>query len=158
MHIDTAQQVLSLKKEDGTGNGQLAETCGIKFQSKSVSAFCIGEPEHWAEMLLYVKEQYVQEGTVALVRAHVCVCVYVWLVSLCRHIYVYMLKINTGYITPCDPAAHLSPASSWKRSVQEAPLIGRDVAEPAEVVMATWFYLDHYSHCNTTINSLYAAL
>lgn len=24
--------------------------------------------------------------------------------------------------------------------------------------MATWFYLDHYSNCNTTINSLYSVL
>lgn len=88
MHIDTAQHVLSSKKEDGTGNGQLAETCGIKFQSKSVSAFCISELGHWAEML-YVKEQYVQEGTVALVHAHVCVCVCVVGVSVSPHLRVY---------------------------------------------------------------------
>lgn len=73
------------------------------------------------------------------------------------YIYVYRLKINTGYIIPCDPSAHLSPAS-LKRGLTRQSLSLAEICGPAEVVMATRFYLDHYSNCNTTINSLYSVL
>lgn len=56
------------------------------------------------------------------------------------------------------PCSASRPRPRAQRSVEGKPLIGWDVAQPGEVVMATWFYLDHYSHCDTTINSLYFTL
>lgn len=73
------------------------------------------------------------------------------------YIYLYTLKINMGYITPCDPSAHLSPAP-FKRGLTMQSLSLAEICRPAEVVMATRFYLDHYSNCNTAINSLYSVL
>lgn len=78
-------------------------------------------------------------------------------VSLCLHLRV-CAENKHGLHHSLWPCSTSRPRPRAQRSVEGRPLIGWDVAEPGEVVMATWFYLDHYSHCNTTINSLYSTL
>ncbi len=81
-----------------------------KFKTKSVGTFAfVSDTE-----LYMLKSLHVKNSMCKTLQLLVCVCVCVHKCAwrcLCVDIYVYMLKINTGYITPCDPAAHLDPAS-----------------------------------------------
>lgn len=84
-------------------------------------------------------------------------CVRVCEVSLCLHLRA-CAENKHGLHHSLWPCGTSRPRPQVQGSVAGKCLIGWDVAEPGQVVMATWFYLDDYSHCNTTINSLYSTL